>query len=457
MTSEVAPTHRNMFQDAFDVIDADGIAYCLLGPPDERPRRQGGDTDFVVDGKLPDRLARSLEAAAGRGGHRVVQLIDHDSAYAFVLAGRAADGSIEVVRLDAWADPDVGEYRFYPGSELIKRRRSHHRYWIPAPSIQFGCGLTRRIAKGTLGVAEATVLSSLFAADPSGCELEIARFWRPPSSTLLADAARSADWTPVSARLAALRRELLRDAMKRDAIGIARRRMRRIYVRARHFLRPTAGLLVVLLGPDGSGKSTVIEAVRREMAGAFSAAELRLVAPSLSQLRDGSYRSTDRKPLDGSPSRPHALDTHPLPLALIKVAYWFFYYAVWYHVSVRPALARGRLVLYHRHLVDALVDPRRYRYGGPRWLIRLLWRLSPKPDVVVALDAPAEQIRARKPELELAEIARQRHAYKELLDTIPNGHLVDASGTVASTVATVTDILLRHMAERVGRRLDGRA
>ena len=73
--------------------------------------------------------------------------------------------------------------------------------------------------------------------------------------------------------------------------------------------------------------------------------------------------------------------------------YWLLYYGLGYYwITYRP-LVDDFLMLGHRHLVDSLVDRKRYRYAGPAWLLRLVWRAIPKPDLIVVLDAPAEVVR----------------------------------------------------------------
>jgi thymidylate kinase len=218
-------------------------------------------------------------------------------------------------------------------------------------------------------------------------------------------------------------------------------------------VRPRHGLDVVFLGPDGAGKSTVIEGVRGQLAEAFSGVFLQTVAPSLSQLRDGSYRTRTTNHADPRAAFPHQFPPQPLLLSLVKAAYWLVYYVLGYHVTVRPALARASLVLHHRYLVDVLVDPRRYRYGGPEWVLRLLWRLTPKPDLVILLDAPPEVIRARKTELPTAEIGRQRAAYLSLVESMTNGHVLDAAHRPERTIREATDLVLRFMAQRTARQL----
>jgi thymidylate kinase len=110
------------------------------------------------------------------------------------------------------------------------------------------------------------------------------------------------------------------------------------------------------------------------------------------------------------------------------------------------------LVLHDRHLVDTLVDPRRYRYTGPSWLLRLIWRLIPKPDLVILLDAPAEVLQARKQEVPFEETTRQRQAYLSLVGTIRNGHVVDAARPMEQVIGEVNDMILRHLATRIGQR-----
>ena len=135
------------------------------------------------------------------------------------------------------------------------------------------------------------------------------------------------------------------------------------------------------------------------------------------------------------------------------VGYWFVYYVPGYPVTIHPARARGTLVLHDRHLLDALVDPLRYRYGGPASLLWLIWWLVPKPDLVILLDAPPEVIRARKQEVPVAETARQCAAYRALVGSMKNGHVIDASQPLEQVTREVNAVILRHLASRLARRL----
>jgi hypothetical protein len=71
------------------------------------------------------------------------------------------------------------------------------------------------------------------------------------------------------------------------------------------------------------------------------------------------------------------------------------------------------LIMFDRYFQDLLVDPIRYRYGGPMWLPRLLNAFVPPPDLLLlVLDAAEEVILSRKRELPPVELRRQRASYQ---------------------------------------------
>jgi len=203
------------------------------------------------------------------------------------------------------------------------------------------------------------------------------------------------------------------------------------------------GVHVVLLGPDGSGKSSTLSALGDALTPAFRRVTSKHLAPAL-------FRAARATP---PVTAPHTRPPRSLVGSLAKAVYWALDYTLGYYFKIRPALARSTLVLFDRYLVDALVDPKRYRYGGPRWVLHLVWSLIPKPDLVILLDAPTEVLRARKLEVSLRETERQRHAYRELVEMLPNGHVVDAAQPLDRVVTAVGTVVLGFLTSRTACRL----
>ena len=157
-----------------------------------------------------------------------------------------------------------------------------------------------------------------------------------------------------------LRGELLRRRALGHPLRLFRNWSSGSLARVRRWLRPEHGLSIVLLGPDGAGKSSLAKAVGRTWAPAFFRTNHRSFPPALLNRDPG-----------GTCTTPHEVRPRSSVASAIRaLLYWFVYYGPGYFVTIRPALARFTLVLFDRHLVDALVDPKRYRYTGPSWLLR---------------------------------------------------------------------------------------
>jgi thymidylate kinase len=426
-----------------ETLERAGIHYCVLHGYENYPQRIESDVDCIISGELrPRQLVALLHENRSRIGAEVVRC----RGYYIVLASKKADGSPCFLELDLSVDYELGNRQFYTGREVLESRRRYHQFWVPAAHLEFGCYLIKKVAKGYLDDEQARRLSNLYQRDPAGCRQQVAHFWGASSTALLVAAASSGNWQPVRHFLGPLGAEARRCATLRHPWRTLGSWLCRMGRRAKQGCRPDAGLDVVLLGPDGAGKSSVIQAVSQELVGAFPSTTRYSFPPAL--LRRLLHRP------EGPERMPHELPPRSFLASVLRaVGYWFVYYTLGYYLTVHLALARATLVLHDRHLVDALVDPRRYRYAGPSWLLRLLWRLVPKPDLVILLDAPPEVLQARKQDVPFEETARQRAAYLSLVGSMGEGHVVDARRPLAQVVGDVNDLIVRHLTTRIARRL----
>ena len=204
---------------------------------------------------------------------------------------------------------------------------------------------------------------------------------------------------------------------------------------------------VVLIGPHGCGKSSVLRELERVCSG-----------PWLAGVRV-FYRHpvniTDIKRYDGTviahySSTPRGSVVSVAKLGLRALEWWLGYWG-----RIIFLRASGYLVIFDRHyLLDLMVDPQRYRYGGPLGLVRALARIMPKPDLVIILDAPVEVLFARKQEAPREQLARLREAYVHLAGELPNGHVVNAAAPLEQVVADVERIILDYVAARSANQLE---
>jgi len=203
----------------------------------------------------------------------------------------------------------------------------------------------------------------------------------------------------------------------------------------------TRGVLAVLVGLDGSGKTTV-------------ARQLCCLGPTQDRFRRIRYfhwrprcRGGTVFPLPeyGNVPRKPALNRNLVRSAMsiarlsknvlmANLAYW---------LRLRSLLQDGSLVLIDRYFYNYFLDPVSVKYYGPTGLLRRLCRWYPQPDLVVVLQAPPEVLLARKQELSREEILRQSAALAQL----PYGA---AQTLVLDATAPATEIA-QAILEKAGR------
>lgn len=179
----------------------------------------------------------------------------------------------------------------------------------------------------------------------------------------------------------------------------------------------TRGVTVVLVGTDGSGKSTVADRLSTRLvdlgvptaSAYFGMARGNLPGIALARKVLGvapTTESADRPAVGGA--QPEAT-SHSV---LRRIAAWYYageYVVRWFR-DVRPHLRRGTVVICDRYVFDLRESP----WPGSRaaaWAERIL----PRPDVLVLPDAPDAEIHARKPERPAAEQAAQQARFRALL------------------------------------------
>lgn len=191
--------------------------------------------------------------------------------------------------------------------------------------------------------------------------------------------------------------------------------------------------VVVFLGPDGAGKSTIMELVEARLNKSSEIASRFYFAPG--------YLSRYR-PKGGSTitTAPHEGRQYGTVLTAAKISLMLIEFTL----GIRQLRRRHRVALFDRYIHDLLVDPRRYRMARVRWWMRAMMALAPKPDLLVVILAPAEVIHGRKQEVPLEETKRQVVAYAALALSFPNSLVVDNTCSPAATAETILERLLQR-------------
>jgi thymidylate kinase len=213
-------------------------------------------------------------------------------------------------------------------------------------------------------------------------------------------------------------------------------------------------LVVALFGPDGSGKTTVAEALltrlgeTRFRGGHYARRSLGV----LPRHRDVKRRLARAAGLDQAAAAPAGPAGHPALLPPVGRLRSLLFPA-WQALDLalgRRRLARlraaGRLVVFDRYFHDCYLQSG--SRNAPVWYLDLLERTVPRPDLLLYLDDDADAIFRRKPELPVAEIRRQQAAARRAVARLPHARTLDARGGAEAAVESAVRAVLALMETR---------
>lgn len=195
-----------------------------------------------------------------------------------------------------------------------------------------------------------------------------------------------------------------------------------------NYIRSNTGFSVGFTGPDGSGKTTVIDQILERLAPVFRTAHKYYhFRPALfGNLGEVAHSAGLKKEVDRDYSKPHRAGKTGAFSSFARLLYYSIDYIIGYFVKVKSVIRITRVVIFDRYYTDIICDSRRSRiYLNYKFLYWFGKLFIPSLNYNILLTARSETILARKRELDEEGIRRinkridylaDKKGYKKILN-----------------------------------------
>ena len=396
------------------------------------------DIDLLIPYQDLELLKKQLPSFAERYACRILYINEDNQFFTIVFV----DSSYKIFQLDfqhnfAWLGIDLLDER-----EVLKQRIFNGKVYHLPPDLTFlPKYLYCRILGAPYPSKYANILKAAMAYDTSFINRVLTRLSGGKGSLDYWNQAEK--WTlRRSAFGAALRRHPVQtnwrmaDFLFRYVLDLFRRR----------------GLMISFSGPDGCGKTTVIEMLRERLE--VNKPYLFHFRPSLlPNLGEVAHKAKVLKEVDRNFDQPHRGHKKGLFSSMIRLGYYVSDYILGHAIRVLPLRQRKQIVFFDRYFTDIIVDGERssiflyykflacLRHFIPQCQYNFLFRVEPKT------------IHSRKQELSIEDMNRIYLRLDYLADHDKSYYWIDNNGTPEEAVEQIVNILVEKQHRIYGQRL----
>jgi len=440
---------ENILKRIICSIEDSGCQFALIHQSLDIKDMVAGDIDIVLD-RQPDGvmlpiISKLIEAGEVKLIQNLHYEISHGHYYILQILG------VEncFLHLDCLYD-EAGVNRYHlKTSELLQGAVKTDWLIQTSPVVESIYLLIKRTVKGTIDSERLTYLQGILQQHKQELAPIIKQWYgdegeQKVQELLLADSKQA---KPILGQLKSiLERRFKLNHLYRFLLSIVWTKYRQL----KRLITPS-GFFVVILGPDGCGKSTVTDALPIELQRAYRGISQFHWRPGL--LPKLGRNSGNSKVQDQSQDlAPPTVSKYKGAISLIRFVYYWLDFVLGYWLKIYPTKAQTTLVIGERYFPDVLVNPARYGFDVPRWIMRLAAKWVPQADMVILLEDAPIAINARKDELTVEQITQLLAKYKQELPHWKNPVVINTSKGVDDVVSQVKNIILDETARQTKSR-----
>ncbi|MGM9693165.1 MAG: hypothetical protein ACI3X6_08135 [Alloprevotella sp.] len=427
----------------FDYLNSHA-AYALLRNFEGLPERYDSrDIDIAIVRKDYRKHRKELVALIEQAGWKMLTYQNSYRLATWVCARIDGNGKAELVQLDFFFNTSLYGLMLLDQKKIMEHRRFNGKFYHVAPAGEFldkylylravGADYpekySRQRARVENDAAVAEEIKSTF-----GC--------------------RSLSECDRDGRATLLRRLIIRNFAKYGLQTVGNV-LRFAYSHLRNYACSDTGFSIGFTGPDGSGKTTVIDLLIENFGDVFRKAHAYYhFRPMLfGNLGEVAHKAGVKKEVDRNYSQPHRGGKTGTLSSLLRLFYYSADYIAGYFLRIKPHTRITRLVLFDRYFTDIICDSRRSRICLPAGFLYHFGKfLIPSLDYNVLLTAPTDTILQRKRELDREGIEAINRKIDFLADKKGYYKILN-EGTPQEAVTKILNIVFEEQHQKNLKRL----
>lgn len=422
------PQLTRMLRSLAHDLESSGVQYCVLNGGDDLVKNPPEELFVAVHGNEITAFEGVLTMSPEL---RVVQMTSPAAGeFRFVVA-YDGDSKIEFFAINAMIDFRARGHIFFSADDLMEGSSRRDAFNTAAPEIELGWLLVKYCCEGMFPPEVSARLQQIAYEDDEGARNSATDIFGVDCGRKVVRRLLASDDAGLNSLCGEMREWLYYEVFKLDP-------MNQFWFwtdelsRAWQTWKNPAGFWVALHGAEGTGKSTLMRQLSEQMKTALGKTQNHYLRPQMfGGKRTNEGDSPDRGPRLG-----------PI-LSLGKLTGFAIDYILGYWTTVRPTLVSSGLVLFKRYFDDLMADPRKFNFGASPWWLRWTRSIIPQPNVHILLEAPSDELLARKPNISKRELERQRDGYRDVLDD--RAIVVDASAPAEKVAQDVIAHILNAM------------
>lgn len=387
------------------------------GLPDKNESR---DIDIIITKASLKKVLKPLVRMIDKSGWKIVTYLDSDRLTTLVC-GRCDEHGTQLVQWDFFINTSVWGLELMGAEEFLAHKKWNGFLWYVGVECQF---LDKYLYNRAVGAAYPEKYKMTREAAEHSAIVE---------KKLLSVFGRKTVEECDAVRGRGLLKAVIKSNMRHTFRCVAVV-SKFLYTFTRNYLQSKTGFSIGFTGPDGAGKTTVIESVLNELGDVFAKAHVYYhFRPTLfGNLGEVAHKAGVKAKVDRDYDNPHRSKKKGIISSLCRLAYYSIDYIVGYWLKVKTQTRITRLVVFDRYYTDIICDSRRSSiYLPTAFLYRFGKCFIPSLDYNILLTASTDVILRRKKELDeegvmdingrIDYLAGKEGYYKVMNDGTPEG------------------------------------